>query len=158
VIDIARLRENRAATSSGSDTTVISEQEAAEIIAAREGRNAKPLSSSIGHHVFPRVNVPLGRNSKLTRAMAVLLVFIAVALIVGITLFATKSGEPGAATNVNVNASPSPTVEPSPSPSPSPSPRVQEKKPKQAASKKKDSGIGGVIKKAGRILTKPFRR
>jgi hypothetical protein len=83
---------------------------------------------------------------------------IAVALVVGITLFATNSGYLGAATNVNVNASPSPTAEPSPSPSPSPSPKVEERRPKQAASKKKDSGIGGVIKKAGRILTKPFRR
>ena len=48
-------------------------------------------------------------------------------------------------------------VKPAPTPAPSPSPRREEKKPKpENAKNKKESKLGSMLKKAGRVLKKPF--
>ena len=50
-----------------------------------------------------------------------------------------------------------PIVRPTPRPSPSPKPKPAETKPKpERANKKKESKLGSILKKAGRMLKKPF--
>ena len=60
-------------------------------------------------------------------------------------------------TNVSATDSAPPLVEPSPAPSPSPVASQEEKRPKpERVIRKKESKIGSVLKKAGRILKNPF--
>ncbi|MGH9882592.1 MAG: protein kinase domain-containing protein [Pyrinomonadaceae bacterium] len=162
VIDISRLRENRAATSGASEMTVISEAEATQIVTAvTAGTVAISQANALEQNSFPRVSVPLGATPKWRRA-AVLIAFVVLAIVVSATLFAMRSADTTPA-NVSTAASPSPSVEVSPSPSPTPSPRRAEQKPSPSpspdnANQKKDSGskVGSILKKAGRILKKPF--
>jgi serine/threonine protein kinase len=162
VIDISRLRENRAATSGASEMTVISEAEATQIVTAvTAGTVAISQANALEQNSFPRVSVPLGATPKWRRA-AVLIAFVVLAIVVSATLFAMRSADTTPA-NVSTAASPSPSVEVSPSPSPTPSPRRAEQKPSPSptpdnTNQKKDSGskVGSILKKAGRILKKPF--
>ena len=51
----------------------------------------------------------------------------------------------------------SPAVRPTPAPAPAPPPRQEEKKPKpDSTDNKKESKLGSILKKTGRILKKPF--
>jgi serine/threonine protein kinase len=163
VIDISRLRENRAATSGGNEVTVVSETRAAELSpsVASESVSSSIQPSQDQVRSFPRVAVPLNRRSRFTRA-SLIVPFVALALILGATLFALRPADttPDNA-NVNAVASPSPSVEPSPSPSPSRSPQKSEPKPSPSPSptntnSNKGSKVGSILKKAGRILKKPF--
>ncbi|HEV7796850.1 MAG TPA: protein kinase [Pyrinomonadaceae bacterium] len=157
VIDISRLRENRAATSASgssvSDLTVLSETDAERVLHPRidagESRPPEPRS-------FPRVAIPL-TNGRRTARTAILISIAALALIVVATFVAMRPGTLSSA-DANVVASPSPSVEVSPSPSPTPSARrAEQKKPANTnANTKKESKVGSILKKAGRILKKPF--
>jgi hypothetical protein len=86
---------------------------------------------------------------------------VAVALVIGAMIFAIRSRVAAPAAILDVAASPSPTVEPSPSPSASPStspsPKEEKKQKSENANKKKDSRLGSILNKAGRILKKPFK-
>jgi serine/threonine-protein kinase len=163
VIDISRLRENRAASSAG-DLTVISEAEASRVLHS-SGTNPENQASVKGEgRTFPRVDVPLNRRPTPAK-LAVLLSAVVLAIIVGATLFAMRNSGPEPAAAV---PSPSPSVQVSPSPAPSPV-RKAEQRPKPGnenensnaksnanSNSKKGSKVGSVLKKAGRILTKPF--
>lgn len=70
------------------------------------------------------------------------------------------------ATDVKVTDSPAPPAPPQPTPDPSPTPRPDEKKSKRRGEKrtepkrgkdKKESSLGSILKKTGRILKKPFK-
>ncbi|HYN26127.1 MAG TPA: protein kinase [Pyrinomonadaceae bacterium] len=163
IIDISRLRENRAATSSGNELTVISPALAAAVI-NRDSAGAPAYSASVssGKRSFPRVSIELGKRIERAGSKPVLLLAGSLALILtaGIGYLALRSANTTPATGANAAATPSPSV--SPTPSPTPAPRQEEKKrPANAnananANKKKGSKIGRALRKVGRILKKPF--
>jgi serine/threonine protein kinase len=165
IIDISRLRENRAATSSANETTVISSAQAAAVL-NRDSGGAPAYSASIssGKPSFHRVNVQLGQSFERakTKPLLLLAALVALMLVVGAGFFALRGGIP--ATDANLVVTPSPAASPTPSPTPAPK-REEQKPPANAndnandndnANKKKGSKIGGALKKVGRILKKPF--
>ena len=140
VIDLGRLRENRAATSSG-ELTRISEVEAATIL-----RTTSTAQTTSAHASAPktqdvsRVSVTLKRDEAASRQgnkpLLVVAALIVLLMVAGFVYLATRSRGTAPAANANANLAASPTpakVEPSPSPSPAPSPA-----PSQAASRKKE--------------------
>lgn len=147
VIDLSRLRENRAAAGAPNDLTVISDGPAAV--------RPKAGDAEFVQRDFPRVDVPFVRKRKNTRAIVLALV-VAGVLISGVTFFAMHFVSPAPAASMSSDASPSPTVEVSPSPSPSPSPKNATPRATPSPTPKKDSKVGSILKKAGRILKKPF--
>ena len=159
IIDLNRLRENRAAATSAADLPLTTDlpltkgadqghfDQGSDVTVIRGDRHLPPHAS--------RVSIPVSarkyRNGVLlsVAALLVIIAFAAVAL-------RWNPATPAAAI---VEPSPSPTVEVSPSPTPTASPRKanQNKKPaNENDNKKKDSKVGSVLKKAGRILKKPF--
>jgi eukaryotic-like serine/threonine-protein kinase len=164
VIDISRLRENRAATSSNSEMTVMSPAFGADVVNRDEG-GGPAFSETItsGRPAFPRLSVPLREDFGWTtrKPLILLAAFIVLLLIVGVGLWAQRSQGTVPATEATVIASPSPSAEASPSveasPAPSPTPSATPDENKQAnANKKKGSKMGSALKKVGRILKKPF--
>ncbi len=163
VIDISRLRENRAATASGNELTVISPALSAAVI-NRDSVGAPAYSASVssGKPSFHRVRIELGQQ--LTRAGSKRLLLLAgvLGLVVtaGIGYLALRSANTTPITGANAAATPSPSV--SPTPSPTPATKKDEKKPpananaNANANKKKGSKIGSALRKVGRILRKPF--
>lgn len=161
VIDISRLRENRAATSSSSsEMTVMSPAFGAEVINRDAvGGPARSETITAGKPSFPRLSVPLGEDFGLaTRKPLILLAaFVVLVLIAGVWLFVLRSQSTAPAAEATVIASPSPSVEVSPMPSATPAATQEEKKPPaNANNKKKGSKVGSALKKVGRILKKPF--
>lgn len=163
IIDISRLRENRAATSSGNELTLISPGLAAAVINSDSaGAPAYSASVSSGKRSFPRVSIELGQQLERAGSKPLLLLagLLALILMAGIGYFALRSANTTPATGANAAATPSPSV--SPTPSPTPTPKQEEKKPpananaNANANKKKGSKIGGALRKVGRILKKPF--
>lgn len=171
VIDIARLRENRAATSSG-ETTIISPGLAAAVINSDStGVPAYSASVSSGRHSFPRVRIELDQQiRKFRKEPLLVLTLLVLILVAGIGYFALRSLEVAPATNANATASPSASVSPTPSPKPSPTPEQKQSaandnanenanendNDNDNANKKKGSKVGRALKKVGRILKKPF--
>ena len=162
IIDISRLRENRAATSSGNELTVISPALAAAVI-NRDSAGAPAYSASVssGKRSFPRVSIELGQQIERAGRKPVLLLagLLALILTAGIGYLALRSANTTPATGANAAATPSPSV--SPTPSPTPTPRQEKKRSANAnananANKKKGSKIGGALRKLGRIIKKPF--
>src|SRR5712691_812552 len=151
VIDLARLRENRAATSDASEITVVSSTN----LAPGAGGNipGPPLLVATEHRSFPRVSVLVNGASKSKKQLTVAAAIVAAMLLIGATLM-LRSHYIAPATEANASASPSPTVEPSPSPSPSPSPTREVRKP--AAKPKKESKGSSFVKKVKRIFRSPF--
>ena len=162
VIDISRLRENRAATSGANDMTVLGEPQTARV---GEGNGPAATAESASRlpekHPFARVNVPLGGDRQRAKPLFIFGAVVAVALVIGAMIFAIRSRVAAPAAILDVAASPSPTVEPSASPSASPStspsPKEEKKQKSENANKKKDSRLGSILNKAGRILKKPFK-
>lgn len=155
LIDLVRLRENRAATSTANEQTVIRTSPAAPV--------EEPASdAAILHtgHSFPRVSVPLGQTLDRARqkpiALVGLLLVLAVIGTVGFfTVKAWRGSEPAAVQAV-VNPTPTPTPEATPTPTPAPSPKREQRKPPVNANKKKESKVDSALKKVRRILKKPF--
>ena len=148
VIDISRLRENRAANADVNEITIVRPA----LTPLDEPVQSAPELRSRDALVFPRLSVPFGRSRKSKRQLLFLVTIIAAVLLVGTALVlrsrSTLSSAPVAV------ASPSPSVEPSPTPSPSPSPSDQ---PKRAVAKptpeKKKGGFKNTVK---RIFRNPF--
>lgn len=139
VIDITKLRENRAATSGLGESTRVRSPE------------TKNSGSSDAKEKFPRVNVDLVRSDRSGRKSLFLVgALLVVLLITGATIFTLRSIGPTPTEESNVIAMPSPTVEPSPSPSPSP--RRAAKKPANQNANKKD----GFFNRVKRKLKNPF--
>lgn len=163
IIDISRLRENRAAiSSSGSELTVISPALAAAVVNIDSaGAPAYSASVSSGKRSFPRVSIELGQQFERAGSKPMLLLAGLLALIVtgGIGYLALRSADTKPA-GASAAATPSPSV--SPTPRPTPAAKQEEKKPpananaNANANKKKGSKIGGALRKVGRILKKPF--
>lgn len=158
VIDLSRLRENRAATTSSSELAPMRQAVAGNANGNWDETLVKtPQDLSTPHRA--RLSIPLLSRRRYGRS-GVLLSLSLVVLIIVLTLFATRWNDTAPAA-IAVEPSPSPSVEVSPSPTPTPTPRRAEaaKKPaneNENANKKKDSKVGSILKKAGRILKKPF--
>jgi serine/threonine-protein kinase len=153
VIDISRLRENRAASSDVNEVTIVS-----PALLAR-GNNAPGSAPAVAEtkRYFPRVSVSVSGTEKSKKRLNVIAGIVAAILLVGITLGVRSRIATPAPDNL-VAASPSPTVEPSPSPSPSPSP-VESQKPapkRVVPPPKKESKLKSIGKKVGRFFKKPF--
>jgi eukaryotic-like serine/threonine-protein kinase len=150
VIDISRLRENRAASSSSGDMTVMSEADAVQVLNRAESSNRR----------FARVEVPLTAKTRSLRATLLVSATLLV-VIIGVSLFAMRPTMPAPEASVAAEVSPSPT--PEAQPSPSPTVRRAEAKPSPSPSnsnnndnQKKGSKVGSILKKPWRILKKPF--
>ncbi|MFZ0061985.1 MAG: protein kinase [Pyrinomonadaceae bacterium] len=153
LIDLARLRENRAATSSANELTVIREPRPAAV-----GGSPAPADSQTGYS-FPRVSVQLGQTfdrarQKPTALLGVILVLAAVAAVGFFTLRAWRTAP--AAEQAIVAPTPTPTPEATPTPTPAPSPKPSPARTPVNANKKKDNKVESALKKMGRILKKPF--
>ena len=153
LIDIGRLRENRAATSGASELTVIRESPAAPV--AREASIAADTQTG---YSFPRVSVQLGQTMERARQKptALLGLILVLAVIGAVGFFTARAWRTAPAEQAIVSPTPTPTPEPTPSPTPVPSPKREQSKPPVNANKKKDSKVGSALKKFGRILKKPF--
>jgi serine/threonine-protein kinase len=151
VIDISRLRENRAATSNMGEITVVGAERLAN---GRDGTAQAAAVVTVKQRSFPRVSISVSATQK-SRRKQVLVIAAAVAavLLIAVTL-AVKTRDVSPAAVAIVAASPSPTVEPSPSPSPTASPKPAGKK--QAFKPKKEAKPRSLSEKLKRILKKPF--
>ena len=153
IIDLNRLRENRAAATSAADLPLAKGadqnqiDQGSDVTVIRGERHLPPHAS--------RVSIPFASRRKyrgILLSVAALLVVIAFAAV-------ALRWNPAAPAAAIVEPIPSPTAEVTPSPTPAATPRRanQNKKPEnENDNKKKESKVGSVLKKAGRILKKPF--
>ena len=173
VVDLERLRQNRAsATAAGataaSDTTVLNNAfrnaESAPLVQTKSSATS-PTSGDPKSHEFPRVTVPTngqsarrpGAGKRPVLIGAVLVVLLAV----GLAIVASRGGwMSSGVNNTNATAAPTPAPQASPSPSPSPagSPDKTARNPKKEPTPKKEkqSKLGAAFSKFKRILKKPF--
>ncbi len=142
VIDISRLRENRAATSGLNESTVVS-----------PGLQVPPEVAAVSRPQYPRVSVDLQQTAdRGSRNRIVLLgALLVVVLLIGATVFTLRSLGPGQVVESTVAPSPSPTVEPSPSPTASPAQKRAAKKEQPDNANKK-----GVVNRVKRFFKKAF--
>jgi serine/threonine-protein kinase len=146
VIDISRLRENRAA-SSDAEMTVINP---AKVAPAAPPNGSEPVAKNY----FPRISVSVSGTEKSRQRLRLLAVVVLAGLIFAIVL-AIRSRHATAPAEVQpVSASPSPAGEPSTSPSPTATPKHEVKKP--AVQPKKESKTRSFVNKVKRIFKKPF--
>jgi serine/threonine protein kinase len=149
VIDIARLRENRAASSDFNEVTVVS---AAPAPGDNDGNGRGPALAAAKHY-FPRVSVSVSGTEKSKKRLSIIGAIVAATLLIGITLV-VRSRIAGPAADAIVAASPSPTVEPTPSPTPTPAPKPEVRRP--VVRPKKESKARSVVNKVKRFLKNPF--
>lgn len=156
VVDLERLRQNRATTSGSSDLTVLNS--GAQNSASRPIVDAPRQPGSGAGHEFPRVTVAVdgpapGRARKLGILIGVLLLALVVA---GLAIVVSRSGD----NSLNsASAVPTPTPTPSPLATPSPTPVPAKATPRPAKKeppRKKQSKVGAAFSKFKRILKKPF--
>ncbi|HSE33260.1 MAG TPA: protein kinase [Pyrinomonadaceae bacterium] len=150
VIDIAKLRENRAFNSGSSELTVISPVARADEKPSNEAR--EPTRQS-----FARVDVPLRRRS-MSRILLLVGAIVAALFLGG--YIALRMTAPQQSPTV-ITPTPLPTATPTasraPSPSPSPVASVSPKpSPTPTPEKKKQGKVGSFVNKVKRILKKPF--
>jgi len=168
VVDLGRLRENRAATSGAGELTIIDKDEAQRIIERNAALTSSPLPpltppGAAQKRDLRRFNIRLddaGGSFRSNRKGVAILAVVALLLIVGVAV-ALLIGRSGGSNNPNADVAASPSPLPSPSPSPSPSPKKDDnrtpdvnKKPKE--NQKKGSKIGGAFNKLKRGIKKIF--
>ncbi len=166
IIDLGRLRENRAATSSGSgELTKISDDQAKQIVESQAQNSTVTITASTAErpeHARVNVLLPKGGSSSARRTPrpVIFLTLFALALVVG-AFWATRSNNPvPLATPV---ASPSPSIE-DPSPTPSPVREVNKNRPEDKKSDNKNdnqndntpSGVKSVLHKGKKLIKKIF--
>jgi serine/threonine protein kinase len=152
VIDISRLRENRATNSGSTEITVIGSSSTSGTQRDGSGRAAKTPKTSF----FPRVSVPLNVAQKSKKQIAMIAVVVAAVLLIGITL-TLRSRNAAVATDAVIVASPSPSVEPSPSATPAQTPNPPERKPAVKPTEEEEKPKKrSLLNKVKRILKKPF--
>jgi serine/threonine-protein kinase len=151
VIDISRLRENRAASSGENEVTLLGPAKGARSSADNGRRDLSVPAAAAAKQTFPRVSVSVGRNAKSKKQLLMIAAVVAAVLLIGITL-AVRSRRADVPTEATLAASPSPTVETSPSPSPSPSPRRAAAKPTPTPKK----GGNSFTRKLKKIFKNPF--
>lgn len=152
VIDISKLRENRAASSDASEVTVVSPSVMA---AAGVPATVKDSAAQSNNQPFSRLSVSFTDRS--TKQFLLIAAAIAVVLALALVLIAVRSGSsvPEAAAVASPSVSPTPEPSPSPVASPSPSPKREERKPAPANSNREPKG-NSVLKKFKRIFKNPF--
>lgn len=156
VIDISRLRENRANSSDVTEVTVVG-----SVASLRNPDDLRPIptSGTAAKFGFPRVSVSVNGTDKSKKQLVIIAVVVVAVLLIGIAL-AVRSRKAGSQTEALVSASPSPTVEPSPSPAASPSPPPSSgAKPaarKPVAVKPKKEPKRSTWDKVKRIFKNPF--
>lgn len=154
VIDISRLRENRAASSDVNEVTMVS-----PVVLARGNETQGSVPAVVEtKRYFPRVSVSVSGTEKSKKRLNIIAAIVAAILLVGLGItLGVRSRIATPATENVVAASPSPTVEASPSPSPSPSVEAQKPAPKRVVPPpKKESKLKSLGKKVGRFFKKPF--
>src|SRR6266511_3827103 len=151
VIDISRLRENRATNSGASEITVIGSSSVRSNETDSSGRAAQTAKTSS----FPRVSIPLNVMRRSRRQIVMIAAIVAAVLLIGITIW-VRSRNAALATNAVVAASPSPSVTPSPSPTPAETPRPREKKPVVKPTEEEKPKKPSLLNRVKRILKKPF--
>jgi hypothetical protein len=171
VIDISRLRENRAATSGANDVTLINPAVGSSAPGnSGPGQSEKADETKTETPSFHRLNVELGESRQETKRiprtpLLVAAAMVVASLIIGWAIFSTRSQGTDPATDASPSVSPvvspSPTAAPARAPRPSPtatlSAKSEEKKEDDAnANKKKGSKVKSALKKVKNILTKPF--
>jgi serine/threonine-protein kinase len=151
VVDIARLRERRAANSDTNENTIMG---SAQMTGAGNGSSV-PAVVTVAHS-FPRVSVSIS-EPKRSKKQLLLLAALAAVFLLAITV-AVRSRISAPAAGAVVDARPSPTVEttPTPNPSPSPTPAFKPADTKPVVKPKKESKTRSLVNKVKRILTKPF--
>lgn len=152
VIDISRLRENRAANSDVNEITVLGAP--AELSKSAGNGRRGSAAPAAAKRSFPRVSVSVSGTEKSKRQLAIVAAVVAAVLLIGITLAVRSRFSDAPATNV-LQASPSPTVQPTATPTPAPSP-AQKQPVKKPAPKPKKEEKGGLLNKVKRIFKKPF--
>jgi len=151
VIDIARLRENRAANSETNEVTVVGAQ-----LAGGQDGNSVPAVVTVKQRSFPRLSISVSGSEKSKKRLKVVGAVLAAILLVGLTL-AIRSRIATTAPDAIVAASPSPTAEPTPSATATPVLQREAAKPTPTPTpEKKGSKVGRALKKVGNILKKPF--
>jgi eukaryotic-like serine/threonine-protein kinase len=153
VIDISRLRENRAASSDMNEETVFG---AAQLASGRDGNDLVPAVATVRQRSFPRIAISISGTEKSKTRLKVLALFVAAILLISVTL-AVRSRLASRTAEAVVATSPSPTVEPTPSPSPTatPEPKREAAKPTPTPGKK-GTKVGRGLKKIGNFFKKPF--
>ena len=143
IIDIARLRESRAAGAELNEITVVHPS-----VAAETGKNGPD------HYAkkFPRLSIPVGerRRPALIKLVAV---FILATLIIGFALAFRSRTAVSQQGEAAVSASPGPTPAMTPTPSPTPVAKQEAKKAPTPAKKPKGNSFMGKFK---RIFKNPF--
>jgi len=165
VIDLGRLRENRATTSGSAELTLVGKSitqsgldpgtTTQNVVVTQQQAVAPPEHSRVNVNVsYPATGS--GSNKK---ALLVLGALVVIALLAGVAFMLGRSRGAAAVTNQQVSPSPSPAVVATPSPTPSPSPSPSPKKAKseslqnpEKAEEKKDESIGKKLKKGGKKL------
>jgi len=135
VIDISRLRENRAASSDANELTVIGSAQASR---DSNGNDSRAADIAVKQRSFPRVSVSFSGTERSKTLLKAAALVIAAVLLIGVTL-AVRSRIAGPAT-----ASPTPT----------PTPKPQEEKP--VITPKKEEKGRSFANKVKRFLKKPF--
>ena len=115
VIDISRLRENRATSSDANEITVISP---ARVARNNDENGLNPAAKGY----FPRVSVSVSGSDETKKHLKIIGAVVVALLLVGITLAIRSRSTVAPADAALIAASPSPTVEPSASPTPTPTP------------------------------------
>ena len=162
VIDLGRLRENRAATSGAGELPAIDKDQAQTVLYKAGGSAAAAQASAPASDVpvLRRINVDFNKTHSRSRkgivALVALLIFVAIA---GVAFLIGRSrGTATVQPSAVVVPSPAP-VESSPSPTPSPSASPKKDENRRAEAKKpqkKESKIGAAFGKFKRIIKKPF--
>jgi serine/threonine protein kinase len=165
VVDLDRLRQNRATSNGLNDVTVVKPADVSANPATSEKLahdGAPPIV--VKSYDFPRVNVPVSRQA-LTKFSSgkqatVIGAALVVLLLIGLALVLSRRGDSAAPLNAAseaVNATPSPEASPSPSPTATPARTpAREAKRNEPPPKKKQSKIGSAFGKVKRIFKNPF--
>src|SRR5882762_2323373 len=137
VIDLGRLRENRAATSGAGELTTINHAQAQSLLdqsatpasVAKVPAAATPVSAGRRFNIsFEDAGARSRSGRKSITALASLLILLS---IIGVAVLVSRSRGTTVDPNASATASPTP-AEPSPSPSPAASPKREEKRPEAA--------------------------
>lgn len=163
VVDLGRLRENRATTSGASELTIVGTAETRAGFETSEVENTRPAqastvtaSTAVAKPSPGNITVNAPKRS-LAKPMLVAAAVVIVALLAGVFFLLGRLGGATAVPNTNTAASPSPTVAP---PTPTPTPVATPKKegssqkqgPKPEENKNKDKGVKGTVKRVWRKI------
>jgi hypothetical protein len=169
VVDLERLRENRASATAASEATLLSgglRTAASARMVETESTAASVTAGTQKSHDFPRVTVPMNeqssRSSGARKRPIVLGAVLMLLLGLGLAIVASRWGWISSGVN-NTNAAAATTPTPPASPSPAASPKSTPEKaarnqPKNEPTPKKEkqSKIGAAFGKVKKLLKKPF--